>query len=64
MRRVAILRIRQYWEYQLSAKNNSGNSINNREYLLEFEAKFKKSLNTEYGTWEESVSEKEVKKTS
>ncbi len=58
MRRVAILRIKQYWEYQLSAKKNSGNSINNREYLLEFEAKFKKSLNTEYGTWEESVSEK------
>ncbi len=46
-RRVATLRIKLYEEYWLSAINNSGESIKNREYLLEFEAKFEKSLNTE-----------------
>jgi hypothetical protein len=43
-RRVATLRIKQYGEGWLSA---DGESMKNREYLLEFEAKFKKSLNTE-----------------
>jgi hypothetical protein len=42
-RRVATLRIEQYGEYWLSALNNSGESIKNREYILEFEAKFEKS---------------------
>jgi hypothetical protein len=37
------------------AINNSGESIKNREYLLEFEAKVEKSLNTEQGAWEESI---------
>ncbi len=46
-RRVATLRTKQHGEYWLSAINNSGESIKNREYLLEFEAKFEKSLNTE-----------------
>ncbi len=46
-RRVATLRIKQYGEYRLSAIINSGESIKNREYLLEFEAKYEKSLNTE-----------------
>jgi hypothetical protein len=54
-RRVATLRIIQYGEYWLSAINNSEESIKNREYLLEFEAKFEKSLNTEKGAWEKSI---------
>jgi hypothetical protein len=44
-RRVATLLTKQYGEYWLSAINNSGESIKNREYLLEIEAKFEKSLN-------------------
>jgi hypothetical protein len=49
-------------EYRLPAINNSGESIEIREYILEFEAKFKKSLNIEYGAWEEFICEKsEVK---
>jgi hypothetical protein len=47
MRRVTTLRSKQYGEYQLSAINYSGESIKNREYLTEFEAKFEKSLKTE-----------------
>jgi hypothetical protein len=43
MRGVSTLCIRQYREYQLSAINKSGESIKNREYLLEFEAKFEKT---------------------
>ena len=46
-RRVATLRIKQYGEYWLSTIIYSGEFIKNREYLLEFEAKFEKSLNTE-----------------
>ncbi len=57
-RRVATLRTKQYGEYRLSAINNSGESIKNRDYLLEFEAKFKKFLNTEKGAWEKSICEK------
>jgi hypothetical protein len=40
------LRIKQQGEYRLSDINNSGESIKNRNYLLEFEA------------WEESICEK------
>ncbi len=47
MQSVATLRIKQNGEYQLSAINNSEELINNREYPIEFEAKFEKSLNTE-----------------
>jgi hypothetical protein len=47
MRRVATLRSKQYGEYLRFAINYSGESIKNYEYLTEFEAKFKKSLNTE-----------------
>jgi hypothetical protein len=57
-RRVATLRIKQYGEYWLPAINNSGESIKNREYLLEFKAKFEKSFNTEWGAWEKSICEK------
>jgi hypothetical protein len=57
-RRAETLRIKQYGEYWLSAINISGESIKNREYLLEFEAKFEKSLNTEQGAWENSICEK------
>ncbi len=39
--------IKQYKEYRLSAINNSRESIKNRKYLIEFETKFEKSLNTE-----------------
>ncbi len=46
-RRVATLCIKQYGEYWLSAINNSGELIKNREYRIEFEAKFEKSLKTE-----------------
>ncbi len=55
MRRVATLRIKQYGEYRFSAKNNSGESIKNRKYLIEFETKFEKSLNTGKRAWEEST---------
>jgi hypothetical protein len=58
MRRVATFPIKQHGEYRLSAINNSTESIKNREYLIEFEAKFEKSLNTEKVAWEESISEK------
>jgi hypothetical protein len=47
MGRVATLHIKQYREYGLSTINNCGESIKNREYLVEFEAKFEKSLNAE-----------------
>jgi hypothetical protein len=49
MRRVTTLRSKQYGEYGLSAIKNCGESIKNREYLTEFEAKFEKSLKTEKG---------------
>ncbi len=58
MRRVATLCIKQCVEYRLSAVNNSGESIKNRKYLIEFEAKFENSLNTEEEVWEESISDK------
>ncbi len=58
MWRVATLCIKQCEEYRLSAVNNSGESIKNRKYLIEFEAKFKKSLNTEEEAWEESIGDK------
>jgi hypothetical protein len=41
------LRSKQYGENRLSAIKYSGESIKNREYLTEFEAKFEKSLKTE-----------------
>jgi hypothetical protein len=43
MRRVATLRIEEYGRYRLSAINESGESIKNRAYLLDIEAKFEKS---------------------
>ncbi len=36
MQGVATLRIKQYKEYRLSAISDNGESIKNREYLLEF----------------------------
>jgi hypothetical protein len=42
MQGVATFRIKQYGEYQRSAINDSRESIDNREYWIEFEAKFKK----------------------
>jgi hypothetical protein len=60
MRGVVTLRNKQYGEHRLSPINNSGESIKNSEYLLEFEAKFAKSLNIELGAWEESICEKIV----
>jgi hypothetical protein len=47
MRGVATLCIKQYGKYLLSAINDSGESIKNHRYLLEFEAKFKKPSDTE-----------------
>jgi hypothetical protein len=47
MRRVTTLRSKQYREYRLSAINYSGESIKNRQYLTDFEAKFEESLKTE-----------------
>jgi hypothetical protein len=55
MRRVTILHIKQYGEYWLSIIKNSRESIKNREYLIQFEAKFEKSLNTEEGAWKEKI---------
>jgi hypothetical protein len=46
MWRVATLCSKQYGEYRLSARNNGEESIKNREYLIELEAKFENSLNT------------------
>jgi hypothetical protein len=48
---VATLRSKEYGECQLSAINNSGDSIKNREYFPEFEAKFVKPSDTELGAW-------------
>ncbi len=45
MRRVATLCSKVYREYGLSVINNSLESIKNVKYILQFEAKFKKSLN-------------------
>jgi hypothetical protein len=47
MRGVATLRIKQFGEYGLSAINDSGESIKNSKYLLEFKVEFKKSSDTE-----------------
>jgi hypothetical protein len=44
---IAILRIEQYREYQLSVVNDSKESPKNRKYLLEFEIKSKGPLDTE-----------------
>ncbi len=38
---VATLHVKQYGEYRLSAMNDSGESIQNRDYLFEFEIKLK-----------------------
>jgi hypothetical protein len=38
------VRIDQYGEYRLSAINDSGELIKNREYFLKFEAKFLKAF--------------------
>jgi hypothetical protein len=56
MRRVANLRINNAG--RLSAIHNNGESIKNLKYLIEFEGKFEKSLNTEQGEWEEFIYEK------
>jgi hypothetical protein len=64
MWRVTTPRSKQYGEYRLSAINYSGESIKNRDYLTEFEAKFDKSLKTEYSKWLErspSVKKSEIK---
>ncbi len=47
MRGVATPHIKQYGEYQLSTINDGRESIKNREYFLEFEAKFEKPSDTE-----------------
>ncbi len=47
MRRAATPGIKQRSEYRYSAIDNSGELVKNREYLIEFEAKFKKSLNND-----------------
>jgi hypothetical protein len=47
MRGVTTLLIKQYGEYQLSDINYSGESIKNREYLLEFEVQLEKPSDTE-----------------
>jgi hypothetical protein len=47
MQGVATLCSKQYKEYQLSAINNSGESIKNCEYFPEFEVKFEKPSDTE-----------------
>jgi hypothetical protein len=39
--------MKQYVEYQLSAINDGRESIKNREYFLEFEAKFEKPSDAE-----------------
>jgi hypothetical protein len=38
--------------------NDSGESINNRKYLLEFDVDFEKPSDTKKGAWKESISEK------
>jgi hypothetical protein len=62
MRRVATLCIKQYKEYRLSAINKSGESIKNREYLIEYESKFEKFVNRSKGLGKSpSVKKSEVK---
>ncbi len=51
IREVATLFIKQYGEYRLSTENDSGESIKNSWYFLEFEAKFEKPSDTEEETW-------------
>ncbi len=53
MRGVATLCNKQYGKYELSAINNSGESIKNREYFPEFEAKFEKPSDT--GAWKKHI---------
>jgi hypothetical protein len=53
MRGVATLRNKQYGKYELSAINNSAESIKNREYFPEFEAKFEKPLDA--GAWKKHI---------
>ncbi len=55
MQGAATIHTKQNKEYRLSAINNSGGSIENREYFLEFEAKFKKPSDTEQVAWEEPI---------
>jgi hypothetical protein len=55
MRGEANLRIKQFGEYRLFAINDSGESINNREYLLELEVKFEEPYDTKFGAWNESI---------
>jgi hypothetical protein len=45
MRGIVTLRIKQYGEYQISAMNDSPESI--KKYFLGFEAKFEKLSDTE-----------------
>ncbi len=49
MRGVATHCIKQYRECQISAINDGGESIKNRENFLKFEAKFEKLSDTEKG---------------
>ncbi len=42
-------------EYRLSAINYSGETINNPEYILEFEVKLENPSDTELGAWEEPI---------
>ncbi len=58
----ATLHIKQYVESRVSAINDSRESIQNREYLLKFEAKFENPSDYEKGTGEEFICEKNGQK--
>ncbi len=58
MQGVATLRIKQYGGYQLFSLNNSGESIKNRDYFLEFETKFEKLSDTEKWAWKSPIVKK------
>jgi hypothetical protein len=57
MPRVATLRSKLSGEYRLTVRNDSGESNENREYLLEFEAKFDRLSDREQGCSDANVYE-------
>jgi hypothetical protein len=61
LRGVATPCIKQYREYSTLRYKDSGESIKNSEYFLEFEAKFEKPSDTKSGAWEEVIRTKNLR---
>jgi hypothetical protein len=62
--RVATLSIKLHREYQLSAINESRESIKNRKYFFNFGDKFEEPSDTQEEAWEEPIPEKSEAKIS